>query len=117
MATDLIIDMLRELVWNWGPWIFNKYVEILQLGSKVYKSVQKGLYDTEYWIFIKESHIPIPEELFDTNHIAKASSVFGKVAGPVFVISATTSKLVVVIGWLWKTKPNLSLISGVRMTP
>ena len=69
MPTNHIIDMLRELVWNWGPWIFNKYVEILQLGSKVYKSVQKGLYETEHWIFINESHIPIPEELFDTNHI------------------------------------------------
>ena len=69
MSTNHIIDMLRELVWKWGPWIFNKYVEILQLGSKVYKSVQKGLYETEHWIFINESHIPIPEELFDTNHI------------------------------------------------
>jgi hypothetical protein len=61
--------MLTHIFWNWGPWVFNKYVNILHLGSNVYNSVQKGLYERDIWIFIYQSHIPIPEELFDTHHI------------------------------------------------
>lgn len=61
--------MLIEFLWTWGPWAYNRYIHILNTTSKIYQSVNKDLYGTDNWIFIRDSNIPISEELFDTNSI------------------------------------------------
>ena len=72
MASYLIIDMLsklREILWEWGPWVYNKSMNILDIVPTIYRAVYKELYGTKGWLFLKDSKIPISEEMFETNEI------------------------------------------------
>jgi hypothetical protein len=63
--------MFTDLLWNWVPWLYNKYTDVLLIGNKVYKSVYKVLYEEENVLFIRGSLLPISQELFDTSTIDK----------------------------------------------
>ena len=61
--------MLIDFLWKWGPWLYNKYFETVNLSSKIYTSIYKDLYCFDNWIFIHNIDIPISEELFDIREI------------------------------------------------
>ena len=66
-----MLSALSELFWIWGPWVYNRSMEVLELAPKIYRAVYKDLYGTKGWIFINgtSQSLPIPEEIFDTDKI------------------------------------------------
>lgn len=61
--------MIHEFLWTWIPWIYNKTNSVIDITTKIYKSVCKGLNYKKEWVFHYNTMIPIPNELFDTSQI------------------------------------------------
>jgi len=56
--------MFRQLLWAWGPWIYNKTSSIFSKTYKIAKVVYNELAYKKEWIFFNNSHIPICSESF-----------------------------------------------------
>jgi hypothetical protein len=61
--------MLNELFWNWGPWLYNKYIMNLEYYYTIYCAIYAALYSKKEWIFLKNNASPIPTQIFDTSKI------------------------------------------------
>jgi hypothetical protein len=64
--------MLTELLWIWGPWIYNKYTEIYNTCHKVTKAVEYELYNTKEWLYLTTAPMPVSMELFDCSKIQES---------------------------------------------
>jgi len=56
--------MLRELLWTWGPWFYNKISNGMTKASKVAQVVYKEFAVRKEWIFFKNVPIPVNSENF-----------------------------------------------------
>jgi len=56
--------MIREVIWNWGPWLYNTFNSILNLTSRVINVVHNEIAIEKEWIFLHNNHIPIYSSFF-----------------------------------------------------
>jgi hypothetical protein len=56
--------MLRELMFTWGPWFYNKGMSIYDLVLRIYKVVYNEITVSKEWLFLEGVPIPIASELF-----------------------------------------------------
>jgi len=64
-----MLEKLEELAWIWLPWCYNKLLYFADQTTKIIGVVYRELNYKKEWVFLKNSVMPIPKELFDTSKI------------------------------------------------
>jgi len=58
--------MLKELFWNWGPWLYNQLTLRFEYYYAVYCAIYAAIYSKKEWIFLKDNKHPVSSQQFDT---------------------------------------------------
>ena len=56
--------MLREFLFSWGPWAYNRINEYYQLLLRIYQAVYNEVMVSKEWLFLEGVPVPIASELF-----------------------------------------------------
>ena len=61
--------MLKGLLWNWGPWLYNQITLRFDYYYTVYCAIYAAIFSKKQWIFLKDTKHPVPSQIFDTTTI------------------------------------------------
>jgi len=61
--------MIDEFLWTYVPFLYNKFSEVIETTNYLYATLTNRINGRNIWIFINNTHVPIPKEMFDTTNI------------------------------------------------
>jgi hypothetical protein len=56
--------MIREIMWNWLPWVYNKSIDVLNITNRVIIAVYTEIYLTNELLFLDSFDLPVQSKLF-----------------------------------------------------
>jgi hypothetical protein len=58
--------MIRGVLWNWAPWVYNKLGFVLDTVTRVLKVSYNEVTNSNKWYIIKDVNVPVYSSLFPT---------------------------------------------------
>ena len=56
--------MIRGVIWNWGPWLYNSFNNVLNLTNRIISVVHNEIAIEKEWIFLRNIQIPVYSSFF-----------------------------------------------------
>ena len=56
--------MIRELAWEWLPWLYNRVIQTFEKSKGILFAVKREVFSEKKWAFLKGHTIPISEDHF-----------------------------------------------------